>query len=239
MTTFSLRTSRAANGVSRRHGAVAREMWRACGPSVPWRRCRSRTSPMACTRRPGSRPDARVARSPPRRRLAAAGEGCRDVGDARAMPDAELWRSAVSSARSWWSSSSNDARSIGRREPSECVDAAASRAFDPNVFTIGFARRIATYKRIVLLTHHPGCTFALLAEAPTVQFVLAGKAHPKRTRPNTLSGDRFATKINPNVAEHVVYLEDYDLRMAARIVRASTCGSTCRVHRWKRAAPAA
>ena len=44
MTQAALRLSRAANGVSRRHGEVAREMWRvAVARAQPWRRCRSAT----------------------------------------------------------------------------------------------------------------------------------------------------------------------------------------------------
>lgn len=48
MTTLSSRMSRSANGVSRRHGAVAREMWRGCGRGGLPRRCRSPMSPTAC-----------------------------------------------------------------------------------------------------------------------------------------------------------------------------------------------
>jgi glycogen phosphorylase len=54
VTQFSLRMSRAANAVSRRHEGVAREMWWGCGRSGRWRRCRSRMSRMGCTLRPGS-----------------------------------------------------------------------------------------------------------------------------------------------------------------------------------------
>jgi starch phosphorylase len=43
VTQFALRTSRAANGVARRHGEVAREMWHACGPTARWTTSRSAT----------------------------------------------------------------------------------------------------------------------------------------------------------------------------------------------------
>jgi glucan phosphorylase len=56
---------------------------------------------------------------------------------------------------------------------------AAARVFDPDVLTIGFARRVATYKRLDLLTRDPEWTMALLGGARPVQVVLAGKAHPR------------------------------------------------------------
>ena len=56
---------------------------------------------------------------------------------------------------------------------------AAARVFDPEVLTIGFARRVATYKRLDLLTRDPEWTLALLGGDRPVQVVLAGKAHPR------------------------------------------------------------
>ena len=65
-----------------------------------------------------------------------------------------------------------------RGDPRDYVDAAAT-AFDPQVLTIGFARRVATYKRLDLLTRDPEWTLALLDGEQPVQVVLAGKAHPR------------------------------------------------------------
>ncbi len=58
------------------------------------------------------------------------------------------------------------------------VDAAA-QGFDAHVLTIGFARRVATYKRLELLTRDPEQTLALLSGERPVQVILAGKAHPR------------------------------------------------------------
>jgi glycogen phosphorylase len=92
-------------------------------------------------------------------------------------------------------------------------------AGESDVLTIGFARRNATYKRIGLLSHDPARTLALLAGPQRVQFVLAGKAHPSDEEAKRVIQDLYHFKYSRQVAEHVVYLHDYDLGMAARLVR--------------------
>ncbi len=91
--------------------------------------------------------------------------------------------------------------------------------FDPGALTIGFARRNATYKRLGLLTHDPDRALALLAGPRPVQFVLAGKAHPSDDEAKRVVQELFGFKYAPHVAERVVYLHDYDLGMAARLVQ--------------------
>ena len=135
-------------------------------------------------------------------------------------PDAELWE-ARREQRAELVEFVQERSGIDRlaeRQPRAGIEAAA-RAFDPDVLTIGFARRNATYKRIGLLIHDPGRTLALLAGPQPVQFVLAGKAHPSDEEAKRVVQEMFRFKDAPNVAEHVVYLHEYDLGMAARLVR--------------------
>ena len=87
------------------------------------------------------------------------------------------------------------------------------------MLTIGFARRNATYKRIGLLTHDPARTLALLGGPQPVQFVLAGKAHPSDEEAKRVVQEMYRFKDSRHVAEHVVYVHDYDLGIAARLVR--------------------
>ena len=145
------------------------------------------------------------------------------------MPDAELWE-ARREQRSELVEFIKDRSGIDRlaeRQPRAGIEAAA-RAFDSDVLTIGFARRTATYKRIGLLSHDPARTLALLGGPERVQFVLAGKAHPSDEEAKRVVQDLFRFKDSRQVAEHVVYLHDYDLGMAARLVRGSIYGSTSR-----------
>jgi starch phosphorylase len=63
--------------------------------------------------------------------------------------------------------------------PPEAV-AAAKRLFDPEVLTLGFARRFATYKRPDLMLHDPARLMRILSNAERpVQLIIAGKAHPE------------------------------------------------------------
>ena len=68
---------------------------------------------------------------------------------------------------------------LGRGEPLAYARAAAE-TFDPDALTIGFARRIATYKRLGLLVEDLDGARELLGGPRPVQIVLAGKAHPAR-----------------------------------------------------------
>ncbi len=221
MTTFSLRMSRSANGVSRRHGAVAREMWRGLWPeraveAVPITHVTNGVHMPSWV-------------GPPMRRLLDRHLGdewlwrASDVATWEALdavPDAELW-DARREQRAELVEFVQERSGIDRlaeRQPRAGIEAAA-RAFDPDVLTIGFARRTATYKRIGLLTQNPGRTLALLAGPQPVQFVLAGKAHPSDEEAKHVVQEMFRFKDAPNVAEHVVYLHDYDLGIAARLVR--------------------
>jgi starch phosphorylase len=105
-----------------------------------------------------------------------------------------------------------------RGDVREYVDAAA-RGFDPNVLTIGFARRVATYKRLELLTRDPEWTLSLLGGERPVQVVLAGKAHPRDEEAKHSLRQVFGLKAAKIVGERVVYLDDYDLATAAVLVR--------------------
>ena len=221
MTTFSLRMSSSANAVSRRHGAVAREMWRGLWPERA-----AEEVPITHVTNGVHMPSWVGA---PMRGLLDRHLGedwwqrASDVATWQALEvvsDAELWE-ARREQRSELVEFVKERSGIDRlaeRQPRAGIEAAA-RAFDPDVLTIGFARRTATYKRIGLLTHDPGRTLALLAGSQAVQFVLAGKAHPSDEDAKRVVQEMFGFKDAPNVAEHVVYLHDYDLGMAARLVR--------------------
>ena len=98
------------------------------------------------------------------------------------------------------------------------VDAAA-RAFDPEVLTIGFARRVATYKRLEILTRDPEWTLRLLDGDRPVQVVLAGKAHPRDEEAKRTLQAVFGLKAAQVVGERVVFLDDYDLASGQALVR--------------------
>ncbi len=91
---------------------------------------------------------------------------------------------------------------------------------DPDILTLGFARRFATYKRPNLLLGQPDRLRRLLTDpARPAQLLVAGKAHPDDEAGQALIGEwvRFAS--GAAVRPRVVYLEDYDITMAQELVR--------------------
>ena len=218
---FALRTSRAANGVSRRHGEVARGMWKDLWPDrdvadVPIGHV---TNGVHVPTWLGG----------PMRELLdrhlGAGWLDRTADPATwqgvdGIPDEELWAVRCRQREEFVSyvRSKSVFDRLGRDEPRSYVEAAAG-AFDPDTLTIGFARRLATYKRLHLLVQDSDRALALLSGDRPVQLVLAGKAHPRDDGGKRMVQHLFTFKWAPEIGGRVVYLDDYDLSSAARMVR--------------------
>jgi len=98
--------------------------------------------------------------------------------------------------------------------------AQAQGIFEPDTLTIGFARRFATYKRPNLLLHDPERLLAILTNKQRpVQLVIAGKAHPQ-DGPGQEMIQRWIEFIRRGAARsNVVFLADYDMRMAEHLVQ--------------------
>jgi starch phosphorylase len=109
------------------------------------------------------------------------------------------------------------APTCGRRAPSSAH--AWCSTFDPDAITIGFARRLATYKRLRLLISDWAGSVELLRGERPVQLVLAGKAHPRDEEAKRRLQELFAMKASREVAERVVFLDDYDLDSASLLVQ--------------------
>ncbi|MGV0750474.1 alpha-glucan family phosphorylase [Mycolicibacter minnesotensis] len=91
-------------------------------------------------------------------------------------------------------------------------------AFDPEVLTIGFARRVPTYKRLTLMLRDPDrLEQLLLDEQRPVQLIVAGKSHPADEDGKALIQQvvRFADR--PEVRHRIAFLPDYDMSMARRL----------------------
>jgi glycogen phosphorylase len=91
---------------------------------------------------------------------------------------------------------------------------------DPEVLTIGFARRFAPYKRATLLLRDPERLrrLALDADRP-VQFVFAGKAHPADHDGKGLLQAIARTALDPDLRRRVALIEDYDIAVARELCR--------------------
>jgi len=220
ITPLALRCSRTANGVSRRHGEVARSMWQPLWPALAVEQIPityvtngvHTTTWMADAMQQlldrHLRPDWRQHIADPATFAAI-----------DAIPDAEVWavrcalrRQLVELVRE---------RSVldrsSRGEGPEYVEAAA-RQFDENILTIGFARRVAAYKRLYLLVRFPERGGHLLADGPTpIQMIIAGKAHPADNEGKQTLNHLFQSRGNSQGGRGV-FLEDYDLSIAPPLV---------------------
>jgi len=222
LTALALRTSRTPIGVSRLHGQVARNMWAPLWPGRP-----VDDVPIGHVTNGVHAPSWMAAEMRALLDRALGPEWRSRLADPRQwerindIPDAELWavrcrlrRSLVEFVReaSIWNR-------LARGEPLGYVEAAA-RQFDPEALTIGFARRVATYKRLYLLVRHPERgMFRLLEDGPSpIQLVVAGKAHPQDDTAKSALRDGFQSRHHGAVGRRVVFLEDYDMYMASRIV---------------------
>jgi glycogen phosphorylase len=86
---------------------------------------------------------------------------------------------------------------------------------DPDVLTIGFARRVPSYKRLTLMLRDPERLRALLLhpERP-VQLIIAGKAHPADEGGKRLIAEIVRFADDPEVRHRIVFLPNYDIAMA-------------------------
>jgi len=95
-----------------------------------------------------------------------------------------------------------------------------SRLLDPDTLTLGFARRFAAYKRPTLLLHDRARLRRLLEDkARPLQLVIAGKAHPADQPGRRLIQEWVQFTRDPALQGAVVFLEDYDMALAAELVQ--------------------
>jgi starch phosphorylase len=91
---------------------------------------------------------------------------------------------------------------------------------DPEVLTIGFARRFATYKRATLLFRDLARLKRILTNSKMpVQIVLAGKAHPLDIPGKTLIREIVHFSQDPELAKSIIFVEDYGLQVARELVQ--------------------
>jgi starch phosphorylase len=198
LTPFALRTSSYANGVSALHGEVSREMWHSIWPG------RSMDDVPIGSVTNGVH--ARTWLSDDLDRLLGTEEDTGNPDFARAyhVDAGELWR-------------------VHRSAKERLVEVLATRSgvtFDPDVLTIGFARRFATYKRADLLFSDPDRLGRLLVDGERpLQIVLAGKAHPADEGGKALIQKLAQFIGDPRSVGRVAFVEDYEMSVARTLVQ--------------------
>ncbi|MDO9195200.1 alpha-glucan family phosphorylase [Rhodoferax sp.] len=220
MTVLALRASRHANAVSQRHGHVARAMWQPLFPGrvvedVPITHVTNGVHVPTWLHGP--------MRDLLDRHL---GHGWLSRADdpatwepVRDIPAPELWAARCAARAQLVDMITRRATSdrLRRGDPLDYAEAPSS-GFDPDRLTIGFARRLATYKRLHLVALLPERALGLIGGVQPVQFVFAGKAHPDDTDAKEVVRQVFALKRAPSVAGRAAFLEDYDIPLAGHLV---------------------
>ena len=219
MTILALRTSRHANGVSELHGRVSQGLWKDVWTGVPQNEVPITSITNGIHAKTWMAPEFGALYD---KYLPDWEEHLTDPGFWRGVldiPDEEMWtthqklkarlidfvRERVRVQRDRLGETPENIRHV-------------SRLLNPEVLTIGFARRFATYKRATLLFSDPERLHKLLAntERP-VQFIFAGKAHPKDE-----PGKQFIQKVYqytrmPEFENRIVFIENYDHYVGRRL----------------------
>lgn len=222
MTVLALKSAARANGVSKLHGQVSRNMWQSLWPGLPvgeipighvtngvhFKSWTSAELNQLYDRYLGPSWSEEPAKSDVWSRV-------------KSIPAEELWRTHERCREKlvgWARRRVRDQRMRRAAPPAE-VDAAAG-VLDPEALTIGFARRFATYKRGTLILRDKERLRAILAnpERP-VQLIFAGKAHPKDDAGKLLIQEITMVSRDPVLGRHVVFLEDYDMAVARSLVQ--------------------
>ena len=222
MPVLAIKMSSYRNGVSQLHGEVSRKIWSQLWPEVPEDEVPIKAITNGVHAKTWLSGEMNLLYE---RYLGANWSG--EVIDKSVwhnmdqVPDEELWRihqrckeRLVGFARLRLK------RQLQRRGAYHTELAWADEVLDPEALTIGFARRFATYKRGALLLSQPERLVKILSstEKP-VQFVFAGKAHPRDTEGKEIIRQivHFAKK--HNIKRRLVFLEDYDIDVARYLVQ--------------------
>jgi starch phosphorylase len=195
LTPFALRTSRHANAVSELHGAVSREMWHDLWPERRIDEVPITSITNGVHQRTWISPELEVL----------LGDTDPQFGLARELPAEDLW--------------------VAHRNGKErllrfVTETRGAAPLEPDVLTIGFARRFATYKRASLLFSDPTRLAELLADSNRpIQVLVAGKAHPADEDGKDVIQLVVDFAREPAAAGRVVFLEDYEMTLARRLVQ--------------------
>jgi starch phosphorylase len=135
--------------------------------------------------------------------------------------DEELWRAhEMNHSRLVRTCREQLVKQYARRNAPGNVLEAVETALETEALTIAFARRFATYKRANLLRQDMDRLEAIINNKKRpVQFIFAGKAHPKDDEGKELIKRLFQFASRPEVASKIIFLEDYDMHLARHLLQ--------------------
>ncbi|MGP1677643.1 MAG: alpha-glucan family phosphorylase [Burkholderiales bacterium] len=221
MAYLAIRGSGAVNGVSRLHGKVSRQLFAPLFPHWPAEEVPVRhiTNGVHMPTWDSAAADELWTETCGKARWLGTTETLGE--DIRRVSTASLWqfRAAASTALVECARERLSRLLAASGASPEAVDE-AKHLFDPNVLTLGFARRFATYKRPNLLLHDPERLLRLLTNPQrSVQLILAGKAHPADQAGQALIRQWIQFIRRPEARRHVIFLSDYNMLLSEHLVQ--------------------
>jgi starch phosphorylase len=218
MAMMGLRLAARANGVSRLHGQVSRRMFAHVWPGFD-----AGEAPIGHITN-GVHGATWIAPEWDELLRAAIGDGYATDGagweSVDRIPDEAIWRAREQGRRRLIEDVRARLRAlwIGRGLRGEQL-AWIDRVLDPEALTIGFARRVPSYKRLTLVLRHRERLLRLLTDRERpLQLVVAGKAHPADGGGKHLIQQFAEFAQDPAVRDRIVFLPDYDMGMARTLV---------------------
>src|SRR3954470_14593013 len=221
MTILALRLSRHANGVSKLHGEVSRSLWKDVWSGVPMHEVPIANITNGVHTKTWMAPEFAALY---RRHLGDWEEHLTEPDFWRGVidiPDAQLWETHQQLKRRLIDFVRDRERQRRERlgESPESIRR-VNRILDPETLTIGFARRFATYKRGTLLFSDKERLKRLVNDATRpVQFIFAGKAHPRDEAGKALIQEVYKFSREPGLETRIVFVEDYDSYIARRLMQ--------------------
>ncbi|OLD70047.1 MAG: hypothetical protein AUG90_02425 [Verrucomicrobia bacterium 13_1_20CM_4_55_9] len=221
MTILALRMSRHSNGVSKLHGEVSRSLWKDVWNGVPVHEVPITSVTNGIHTKTWTAPEFSALY---RKYLGEWEERITEPDFWRRVidiPDSELWETHQQLKHRLVEFVRERVR-IRRERIGDSPEAIrnVNRILDPEVLTIGFARRFATYKRGALLFSDKERLKRLLNDTTRpVQFIFAGKAHPRDEGGRALIQEVYRFSREAGFENRVVFLEDYDSYIARRLVQ--------------------
>jgi len=213
MSALAMRVSSRRNAVSRLHGATAREIWAPSFPDAAIDHVTNGAHLATFLAEPLAQLfdrhlDGRW------RRFPADGSAWEGV---RAIPDEELWAARCAARGRLVGFAAGRAVSDRLLRGEDLDYARAAAGLDPDALTLGFARRLAAYKRLDLLVSDPGRLARILNGERPCQLLIAGKAHPRDEEGKRVLQRLYACRREIGDAR-LIFLEDYDLALARELV---------------------
>lgn len=221
MTILALRMSRHANGVSKLHGAVSQSLWKDVWAGVPTHEVPITSITNGIHTKTWMAPEFSALYT---KYLGDWEEHLTEPDFWRGVidiPDSELWQTHQELKLRLVQFVRDRVRAQRERlgESPEAIRATQS-ILDPEILTIGFARRFATYKRGALLFSDPDRLLRMLNNlARPVQFIFAGKSHPRDEGGKALIQEVYRLTRETGFHNRVVFVEDYDTYIARRLVQ--------------------